>query len=339
MTNVEAVPTDYQGRMSVPCPECKALHWDAEKLSGSTRDGIVFGMCCLTGKVELPLPQQAPTGLQKLFDGRDAHSAFFLKNIRQYNAMFAFTSIGIQNHSITGGGPYVFKIRGELHHRIGAFLPMNDEREKYAQIYIIDQQSANNVRLSNNANLQVHPEVMQTISDDLQQYHQYVLMFKHAYERLWLEESRGATDMQVCLRVDPTTDGRRYNLPTSATEIAIAMPETGESNKGRDIILRLRSAGHQRISEMHPAYLTLHYVLLFPRGEFGWHKRIPHKDVNLPQVNNNEEIEMEDPDDNSNSQHKRVTQREFYAHMLHQRVIDHKKFIIYFWHEIYFNNL
>ena len=131
MTNVETVLKDYQGRMRVLCPECKALHWDAEKLSGSTRDGIVFGMCCLTGKVELPLSQQAPTGLQKLFDGRDAHSAFFLKNICQYNAMFAFTSIGIQNHSITGGGPYVFKIRGELHHRIGAFLPMNDEREKY----------------------------------------------------------------------------------------------------------------------------------------------------------------------------------------------------------------
>ena len=166
---------------------------------------------------------------------------------------------------------------------------------------------------------------MQTISDDLQQYHWYVPMFKHAYERLRLEESRGVTDIQVCLQVDPTTDGRRYNLSASNTEIAIAMPGSGESKNRRDIILRLRSAGHQRISEMHPAYLTLHYVLLFPCGEFGWHKRIPHKDVDLPQVNNREGVEMEDPDDNGNSQHKHLTQREFYAHMLHQHVIDDNK--------------
>jgi hypothetical protein len=30
------------------------------------------------------------------------------------------------------------------------------------------------------------------------------------------------------------------------------------------------------INECHPTYLSLHYVLLFPYGEFGWHSNIPH---------------------------------------------------------------
>ena len=39
----------------------------------------------------------------------------------------------------------------------------------------------------------------------------------------------------------------------------------------RDIVIHLRG-NHElmRVSECHPAYLPLHYVLLFPHGELGW---------------------------------------------------------------------
>ena len=43
----------------------------------------------------------------------------------------------------------------------------------------------------------------------------------------------------------------------------------------RDILLRLRHGGFQRISEVHPSYDPLHYVLLFPKGDDGWHVDIP----------------------------------------------------------------
>ena len=104
-----------------------------------------------------------------------------------------------------------------MHHRIGAFLPSDGQTEKYAQIYIIDQQSANNARNTNNPDLQKYPAVMQTISDKLQQNHAYVEMFKHAYERLRLAESEGVSELWVSLRVDPRTDRRRYNLPVTET--------------------------------------------------------------------------------------------------------------------------
>jgi len=41
-------------------------------------------------------------------------------------------------------------------------------------------------------------------------------------------------------------------------------------NDGRDIILRPRNGGLQRISDLNSAYAPLHYVLLFPLGTPGW---------------------------------------------------------------------
>ncbi|KAG5347992.1 hypothetical protein C0989_011306 [Termitomyces sp. Mn162] len=47
-------PPHYLGPMTVICPHCQALHFDAEKLTKSTRNSPKFGMCCLQGQVNLP---------------------------------------------------------------------------------------------------------------------------------------------------------------------------------------------------------------------------------------------------------------------------------------------
>ena len=69
-----------------------------------------------------------------------------------------------------------------------------------------------------------------------------------------------------------TTDPRRYNIPR-ATEVAVIMVGDGQEIEPteRDIVLQLCEGGLQRIPEIHPAYAPLHYVLMFPRGEDGWH--------------------------------------------------------------------
>jgi hypothetical protein len=38
--------------------------------------------------------------------------------------------------------------------------------------------------------------------------------------------------------------------------------------------------GLHHISNLHPFYLPLHYVLLFPNGEVGWHLDIPLQQQN-----------------------------------------------------------
>jgi hypothetical protein len=66
----------------------------------------------------------------------------FKKDIQQYNAAFAFTSLGVNiDRSVThGSGPYCFKISGELHHMTGSLLPPEGVTPSYAQIYIHDPQ-------------------------------------------------------------------------------------------------------------------------------------------------------------------------------------------------------
>ena len=82
---------------------------------------------------------------------------------------------------------------------------------------------------------------------------------------------------KIALRFDHGNDHRRYNLPTdTSNEIAVILPGDGDqSTVGRDIILNRRDGRLQEISELHPLYPSLHYVLLFPTGQLQWHKHIP----------------------------------------------------------------
>ena len=42
------------GHMNVVCSGCGALHWIAEKLTKSSLTNPKFGMCCFSGKIDLP---------------------------------------------------------------------------------------------------------------------------------------------------------------------------------------------------------------------------------------------------------------------------------------------
>ena len=73
--------------------------------------------------------------------------------------------------------------------------------------------------------------------------------------------------------VAPGHDRRRYNLPT-ADEVAVILPGMeGDSMQlsQRDIVLQNRAGGLQIINDLHPAYVPLYYVLLFPYSKNGWH--------------------------------------------------------------------
>ena len=69
-------------------------------------------------------------------------------------------------------------------------------------------------------------------------------------------------------------DRRRENLPTS-NEIAVIIPDEYGEAGFCDIVLAKRT-GNQNdnfsiINPNHASYMPLHYVLLFPQGDLGWH--------------------------------------------------------------------
>lgn len=72
------------GQMDVACEHCGAL-----KFAGETP-----GLCCLNGKVKLPLLTSPPEPLQSLLRGETPESRHFLGNIQKYNGCFQMTSFG-----------------------------------------------------------------------------------------------------------------------------------------------------------------------------------------------------------------------------------------------------
>jgi hypothetical protein len=82
------------------------------------------------------------------FDG-GTHSRHFLRLIQSYNSLFAFTSFGaaIDRTINNDTAPYVFKINGVVHHRIGTLLPQRGTQPKFAQLYIYDTEHETQNRL------------------------------------------------------------------------------------------------------------------------------------------------------------------------------------------------
>jgi Helitron helicase-like domain at N-terminus len=110
------------------------------------------------------------------------------------------------------------------------------------------------------------------IQNVLREHNVFLPLYRQAYEVLTSARENGAieTDLSVRLHCSDKKDQRRYNLPTS-NEVAVILPgNESESQATRDVVIYLRGGPLQRIHEAHPAYLPLHYVLLFPRGELGW---------------------------------------------------------------------
>ena len=123
------------GRMTVLCKFCNALKWKGERP----------GLCCLNGKIAIPVLPEPPQPLKDLLSGQPENDAqHFLKSIRRYNSAFQMTSFGAKEQKLGGFMP-TFKVLGQIYHQIGSVLPPDGEEPKFLQIYFMgdsEQESA-----------------------------------------------------------------------------------------------------------------------------------------------------------------------------------------------------
>ena len=306
-------PIHNLGRMDVQCPNCHALHWMAERLTASSQRNPRFGMCCLSGKIVLPPLHPVPPELLNFLTAQDNIGKSFRDHIRTYNNALAMTSIGRKiDESVNDGvGPYIFKLHGELSHRSGSLLPSEGEPPIYAQLYIYDPADALNFRMANRWNTNLDHYTLVTLQDMLYCCHPAVQMYKQAYEL-----TRNMPPEQQCkiaLRFDQSCDRRRYNLPNATNnEIAVILPGDGDQPEStRDIVLYCRHGQPlQHISDLHPLYPALHYVLLFPTGQLQWHPQIKYTAANVGSKEEN------GPNGGPRT-HKYISKSEFYCYRLH----------------------
>ncbi|GBO29825.1 hypothetical protein AVEN_154666-1 [Araneus ventricosus] len=107
--------------MNKICEFRKSKNFAAERPS----DGK-FTSCCCKGKIKLEKPSDALTNdflypnflLDLLTIPNNPDYKTFHDNIRSYNSAVSFASMGAKVVDFSGGGPYVFKVHGQIRHRI-----------------------------------------------------------------------------------------------------------------------------------------------------------------------------------------------------------------------------
>ncbi|CEG72551.1 hypothetical protein RMATCC62417_08094 [Rhizopus microsporus] len=294
--------------MDKECPHCHALHWIDERQETSSLSNPSWESCCKRGSVQLQLLPGPPQYLKDLQASTGTQGRHFKDNLRQYNAAFAFTSLGCDivsaedcannnnsNNNNNRSGLNAFQIHGALCHRQGPLTPIKGSEPSYPQLYIFDPSYAAERRQARNNNLD--PEIIRELSAMLAQCNPSARVYRHAHEVLSNYENINTVSdgnnqredsapyiiispsMRMCLIEG--SDRCTHNLPTME-EISAVIPIEYNDKGFRDIVLTLRSNSNlcqniefeqhfQRISQAHAAYMPTHYVLLFPHGTYGWH--------------------------------------------------------------------
>jgi len=112
----------------------------------------------------------------------------------------------------------------------------------------------------------------------LLKHNNFVPLMRQVYETLYEECNNGNTNPNLAMHLhfEQGRQARHYNV-LQTDEIALILLEDGDiPNATHDIVICLHRGVLHYISECHPTYLPLHYILLFLHGKFGWHPHIPH---------------------------------------------------------------
>jgi hypothetical protein len=214
------------GKMELTCSKCQAKFWEAELTSNNE-----FSVCCKKRRVILPELEKPPKYLRNLLK----NDREFQTNIRAYNSVLAFASLGadFDRELIEKKGNYCFRIHGSVYHFIGSLLPENPKDAKFAQIYIYDTDFQTNIRT--NLMPTLNKETLIGLQAMIQEYNPYVELFKTAASSM---QSSNESDLQMIIKSDlQGQDIRTYNKPTS-DDIAVVIPGNGSENVTcRDIIV------------------------------------------------------------------------------------------------------
>ncbi|GBM15368.1 hypothetical protein AVEN_199630-1 [Araneus ventricosus] len=131
------VETHNCGPMKIICQFRKSKNFAAERPS----DGR-FTSCCGKGKIKLEKPSDALSDdflypnflLDLLTNPNKPDYKNFYDNIRSYNSAVSFASMGTKVVDFSGGGPYVFKVQGQIRHLTCHIQSVNGQAPQYAQL-------------------------------------------------------------------------------------------------------------------------------------------------------------------------------------------------------------
>lgn len=257
--------------MILECPLCHALVWEKEKKGtrGPNRTPL-FSICCQQGRVRLPPEPEAPHVLKTLL----LTSTHFQHDIRTYNSILAFTSMGAQiDHSVMHKtGPFTFRIHGQNAHRIGSLVPQAGQPPKFNQLYIVDTANEVQNRISTVKRTakvgELDPNIVKALIETMDTHNCLTKIFRKARD---IHETDSCQEFCVRLKGKSKRDCQ-YDMPQTDEIAGLIVGDFTEDMGERDIVVQHKASGLQHISDMHPLFMTLQYPILFPCGQIGRYK-------------------------------------------------------------------
>lgn len=220
------------------------MHWPQERVHSSSVARPRFQTCCKEGQVVLNEIPEPPAYLRWLWTSDDGDAKAFRNNSRFYNRAFAFTSFKYTEDRRLAdrgihGGLRSFSIHGQIFHQTGAAM-REGAVPRYAQLYFVGSERAIEARTDGN---NPNPEIVRRLTELIEQNNPFVEYYHTALRSLQESEQEGSLRVvlnpEFGLIVEPHTDRRRYNLPTT-DEVAIVIPD-GANRNSRDVILFARN--------------------------------------------------------------------------------------------------
>jgi len=251
--NHDAVTAFDGGEPSETCPHCGALFFVGE---------AKYISCCHLGTIALNRPF-VPNALMSIITDSHVHAC-----IRQYNSALAMASVGYsgdamdRNHSAAPHRPHVdgwgsLKISGRVYHRIGGIQAAAEQAASWGQLYMLDAAEATQNRMAvHRCAEHLRPSVLSELHSLLMQHNPWISEFVAAGDGTAAELTWSSDDVN-----------------TRAGIVAV-VAATGT----RSIIVRKHSHQLMTISDQHPLYFPLAYVLLWPSGGIGYSDRMTRCD-------------------------------------------------------------
>ncbi|KAK4404557.1 hypothetical protein Sango_0824300 [Sesamum angolense] len=199
-------------------------------------------------KVMLPeIP--VPVDLIRLFTDQSAEGRIFRQNIRAYNHVFSFTSLGValdQSLAPFDQGIYTFRAHGSIYHRIGSLLPLPGTRPRYIQMFIYDTEHEIENRLQESNGLD--GELVDKVRHILDAHNPFVKTLRQLAQR---------PDINNCKLVikEKPAPNMQYTLPTASqvATILVGGEEIMDAD-ARDIIVQSNTGRLFNIKEYSGYY-------------------------------------------------------------------------------------
>ncbi|KAG2204923.1 hypothetical protein INT45_006334 [Circinella minor] len=196
----------FLGSMDIECTDCHAQLWVQERVYSSSLRRPRFNLCCQQGSVQLPELSPAPTEIIQRLHDTDPNSVHFRSNIRAYNNVLSFTSLGANiDHTVANarGSAYNFRIQGSMYHSIGSLLPNENEAPAFAQIYVLDTSSAETANRHAVAPVPLNDTILQQLQNMMHRLNPFVTSFQSMAE---VSRTHGIDNVRMVIRSENTPD-------------------------------------------------------------------------------------------------------------------------------------